>query len=220
VARLNIPVPNREGLSAFLALDKKQFDNFIKQIGSLPATVDIASQISDTVSLPDVKKPDLDKLIRSVISLALVRWTQEADLDGFLEDIMQAIALFNPSIATSDARERLRTLFNIDPLTVGSKAVSILTDYQRTMHGAKVLTDVRYVFQQDAEEEPYGAVIVHLLKLSYHENAEHMDLFVAMDEKDLSQLEAVLKRARIKAQRLQAKLKTTGTRYLGSDKVK
>jgi hypothetical protein len=97
-----------------------------------------------------------------------------------------------------------------------SKALTIFTDYQRTLHGANILTDMRYVFRSEPEQEPYGAVIAHLLKLSYHEDGGHKEFFVTMDDRDITRLKAVLERAKAKAATLRRKLDVSQTMYLGS----
>jgi hypothetical protein len=66
------------------------------------------------------------------------------------------------------------------------------------------------------DEEPYGAVIVHLLKLSYHEDGDHKEFFVALDDADLKHLKEVIERAERKAKTLRGKLKAGATMYLGS----
>ncbi len=84
------------------------------------------------------------------------------------------------------------------------------------MHASKILSDLRYVFKSDPEEEPYGAVIVHLLKLTYHEDTEHKEFFVAMDDGDLRHLKEVIERAEKKARTLRRKLDAAATIFLGA----
>jgi hypothetical protein len=71
---------------------------------------------------------------------------------------------------------------------------------------AKILTDVRYAFQADPEQRPYGAVIIHTLKLSYHEQGEHKDFLVALDDEDIPILKGILNRAEAKAKVLRKQL--------------
>ena len=85
------------------------------------------------------------------------------------------------------------------------------------VHGIKILTDVRYVFQTNPEEEPFGAVIVHTLKLSYHENDDHKDFYIAMDDDDLIKIRDVLDRADAKANILASKLENAKISYLGNE---
>ena len=57
------------------------------------------------------------------------------------------------------------------------------------------MTDMRPVFGSD--EKPAGAVVVHTLKLTYHEGPKRSlrEFFVAMNRDDLDELREVLDRA-------------------------
>lgn len=216
MARLNIPERNRDALTRLLTLRADQFDQLIAGLQAQPATLDLPSRLTRTIAIAEVSKADLDQITSAVLSLCLVRWLHNVSLDTFVKDVSEAIQSFNPLGGSDESTRRLRKIFNVEPLTIASKALTIFTDYQRTLHGAKVLTDVRYVFRSEPEQEPYGAVIAHLLKLSYHEDGDHKEFFVAMDGADVTRLKAVLKRAEAKAKTLRRKLDVAQTTYLGS----
>jgi len=220
LAKLNIPPASREGLTKLLTLRGELFDEFIAGLKAQPATLDLPSRVIQTLSIAEVAKTDLDQIISAVISISLVRWMHDVSLESFVKDLSQAIQSFNPSINTDESKQRLLRVLNVESLTIASKALTIFTDYQRTMHGAKVLSDVRYVFQSRPEDEPYGAVIIHLLKLSYHEEGDHKEFFVAMDDNDVARLKAVLERAEEKAKTLRRKLDLAQTAYLGATRQK
>jgi len=215
VARLNIPAGSREGLTKLLTLSPQAFDQFIAGLQAQPGTLDLPSRLPETLTVADVSKTDLDQIVSGVLSISLVRWLNDVSLDTFLKDLSDAIQSFNPVGASDESKRRLLRVMNVEPLRIASKALTIFTDYQRTLHGSKVLSDVRYVFRADPEQEPYGAVIVHLLKLSYHEDGEHREFFVAMDDTDVVRLKAVLRRAQAKATNLRRKLDAAKTTYLG-----
>jgi len=168
------------------------------------------------MTVPEVSKPDLDRIISAVISLCVVRWSRDVPLDSFVKDVAEAIESFDPIGRSEESRRRLHKILSVESLMIASKAIIIFTDYQRTLHATKILSDLRYVFRSNPEEEPYGAVIVHLLKLTYHEDTEHKEFFVAMDDDDLARLKAVLQRAEAKARTLRRKLDAQATAYLGS----
>ena len=65
-------------------------------------------------------------------------------------------------------------------------------DRERSMLTAKILTDLRYAFKHDVEQEPYGAVVMHTLKLSYHEEGEHREFLLALDDEDIRSLRSIL----------------------------
>ena len=166
--------------------------------------------------MPEVSQSDLDGILAAIISLGVVRWSRDISTDSFVNDVAEAIEAFDSVGGSEESKERLHKILGIDSLLITSKAITIFTDYQRTLHGSKILTDLRYVFKVDPEDEPYGAVIVHLLKLTFHEDTEHKEFFVAMDDNDLRHLKDVIIRAEKKARTLKRKLDSAATVYLGA----
>jgi hypothetical protein len=215
VAKLTIPQRNRDGLSKLLALPSEAFDQFVASLEAQPANVELPSRLLDVISVAGVPKTDLDRIVTAVIALCLVRWSGEISLDSFVQEITGAIESFDPIGGSEESKRRLHRILSVEPLMIASKALTIVSDYQRTLHTTKILTDVRYIFRSNPEQEPYGAVIVHLLKLTYHEDTGHREFFVAMDDNDLAHLKAVLERAEEKAITLRRKLDAQATAYLG-----
>lgn len=105
----------------------------------------------------------------------------------------------------------------LNPLARAAKALVVSTDHQRLFSDVKILTDIRYAFRPSPEAEPYGATIIHILRIHHHENTEHKNFFVALDDSDLATLIKVAERAQLKAKRLRADLSKAGVRYLGKE---
>ncbi len=221
MARLTIPQRNRAGLSKFLVLPKEAFDDFIGALTNERAALDLPLRVPDKMKVSGLTKSDLDDVMRAIVSLSILQWSRESesgDQKTFINEIAEAIEVFDPIGASDESKERLRRTLSLDTLLITSKAISIFTDYQRTLYSSKILTDLRYVFQEDPEDEPYGAVIVHLLKLSYHEDTQHKEFFVAMDDNDLAQLKRLVERADKKARNIRRRLDASKTVYLGAEK--
>jgi hypothetical protein len=202
VAKISIPQRNRAGLSKLLTLPSHGFEQLVASIQAQTAKIDLPVRLPDIISLPDVSKSELDQIVTAVTSMCVVRWSRDVSIEAFVNDVADAIQLFDPIGSAEESKRRLRRLLSIESLIVSAKALTIFADYQRTLHTSKVLTDLRYVFRAKPEEEPYGAVIVHLLKLTYHEYTEHKEFFVALDDNDLSHLRQVIDRAEAKARTL------------------
>jgi hypothetical protein len=217
VAKISIPQRNRDGLSKLLALPTQSFDQFLAGVEAQPATLDLPSRLPEVINISEVSRPDLDRIVSAVISLCVVRWSRDVPLDSFVKDVAEAIESFDAIGRSEESRRRLHKLLSVESLIIASKAIIVSTDYQRTLHASKILSDLRYVFRSNPEEEPYGAVIVHLLKFTYHEDTEHKEFFVAMDDEDLARLKAVLERAEAKARTLRRKLDAEATAFLGGN---
>jgi hypothetical protein len=170
----------------------------------------------ESLDVSGVSNSDLDLILTAMVSLSVVRWSRDIPVDSFVDDVAEAISVFDRAGDSQESKERLRRILLIESLLITSKAITIFTDYQRTLHGAKILTDLRYVFKDDPDTEPYGAVVAHLFKLTYHEDTEHKEFFVAMDDGDLEDLKDIIERAQAKARTIRRKLDEQKTAYLGN----
>ncbi len=213
--KLNIPPRNRDGLSKLLSLDPNSFDGFVAALERQSPSIKLIPRLSAVVDAPDVNRGDLEKIILAVRALYMVRASAEVPLDTFVRDVSEAIEAFDPAGQSEQAKDRLRRVLSVDSLISSSKALTLLTDHERTLHATKILTDVRHVFRPEPESEPYGAVIVHVLKLTCHEADRDRDFYVALDGDDIANLRTVLDRAEAKAKALRGKLALAGIVYLG-----
>ena len=138
----------------------------------------------------------------------------------FAEEICKAIeesksdVLKIPAGRREDLRQRLAKLLGYEnSLGVTSKALDVMTEHERILCGARIVTDIRPVFGRPTDK-PTAAVIVHNLKISYHQDDEHREFYVALDTEDVVRLRTLLERAEMKAQSLEALLQRAATPYL------
>jgi hypothetical protein len=109
---------------------------------------------------------------------------------------------------------RLARLLGIKAsLRITSKALDVLTDADRIFYSAKILTDIRPVFDDEGKEIE-AAVIIHNLRIHFGQDDDHRDFFVALDTNDIKELRAVLDRANKKAESLQKLLSNAKISYL------
>jgi len=103
-------------------------------------------------------------------------------------------------------RDRLVELLNIEPLTYPAKARGVMADHDNLFSQARVLTDIRTVFGPDISSLPKGAVILHMLKITYAHRGMEDDFYVAMDSEDVGVLITALQRALAKGATLKGVL--------------
>ncbi len=219
--KLTIPSQHHAGISKLLAWDSATFDQFLAALESQPSSVSLLLPVSSSINVPNINREDGAAVFSAVAALHLVRAAADIELDQFVRDALEAIASFDTAKPLEEARDRLHRVLSIESLTVSAKAVTLLTDHERTLVSIRILSDVRHVFQSDAEKEPYGAVIYHMLKLSYHEGREHKEFFVALDGDDLASLRLALDRADAKTATLKRKLALADIAYLGgADRIR
>ena len=99
-------------------------------------------------------------------------------------------------------------------LGVIAKANDVLTNHEHVYCTARMLTDIRPVFSSDAEQKPESFVLVHTLKITYHDDEEHKEFFVALDTADVRNLLEVIQRANTKTKTLETFFKESLLNYL------
>jgi hypothetical protein len=106
-----------------------------------------------------------------------------------------------------------------NPIGVTAKAIDVTLAHQRVFAEARILTDVRPIFYLDPSEKPNAAVVAHTLQISYYENGEAKDYFVAMDAEDLAALGRALDRAGAKEATIRGWLKQCGVTWLNPEEA-
>jgi hypothetical protein len=104
-------------------------------------------------------------------------------------------------------RERLARLLPLKSLAITSKAYDLLTEHEHPFGTARVLTDVRTIFEDSDEgTAPAAALIVHVLKLRDLNGQEY---YTALSRSDLRDLHEVIQRAVRKEEQLRVELART-----------
>ncbi len=221
MSALRIPKPHQAGLAKIIALDDESMSELYAALESTgPALLphELAEKLEAKVSR--IPQDDLQKILRSLIGIHQVRGAASASASEFAEEICRAVeeskleTLKLPPERREIFKQRVIKLLGCESsLGTTSKALDVMTEHERILCGARVITDVRPVFA-DPAEKPTAAVIVHLLKISYHQDHEHKDFYVALDSSDVRKLKEILQRAELKAKSLSTVLAGTGISIL------
>lgn len=165
---------------------------------------ELASNISESV--PSIAQEELAKILDLVYALYHVREFSELNRNSFLKELVESVREnADPEISDEElptVRQRFKDLLSLKTLEFISKAIGLQREQQRIYCEAKIMSDIRSVFGEDVKLKPVAAIITHSLEISYHENGDHKEFYVALDEQDLDALEKVIKRAKTKAQTL------------------
>lgn len=215
--RLFVPKSHQGAIRDLLELNEQEFSSLVSALKDLPEVTGERLRLSNvSVELVDAKKSE--EILGTVEMLYRI-WSSRGNqvLDAFIDDLTNAISDFYAQGSTDEARARLRTVLDIEPLARSSKALSVGTDHQRTFYDAKVLSDIRFVFRPDVDAEPFGAAIVHVLRIVYHEDDDYRNFYVALDNEDLALLKSVIDRAEKKTEKLRKRLDGASVQSLGKN---
>lgn len=235
MARLNIPERFRAGLSKIRELDEtsvQQIRVALEQpvpgfssdedakLPNRPSDIPVTA-LASMSSVTD--RADLRPIAEAVAGLYAAKASRDIGVEEFADQVCDAMESLDseesrlPRAERDQFRKKLLTLLDADVFAVVSKAFDLATDDERTFCHARILTDLRPVFGTRIEEGPKGMVVVHLLKIDYHQgNPAHHQFYVALDVDDLQALRKVIDRAEAKARNLRSAVK--GVQLFGISK--
>lgn len=162
----------------------------------------LAALVSE--ALPALTITDSREIVSTLLSLYTARTSMDMALDSFVTELLAAA---KPLQGTDGQRvealqQTLKDLLGVRPLSMISKARGLHVDHENTFCSARILTDLRAVFDVDVTQEPVGFVMAHILKLGYHHGGKHTTMHIAMDKVDVDKLIDTLQRAQQKASTL------------------
>ena len=98
-------------------------------------------------------------------------------------------------------------------LRLTSKALEVLTEEEHVFYSARIITDIRPIFSEDATTIT-ASVVVHNLRIHFGKDSAHKNFYVALDTSDIAKLRDVLDRADAKSVALQGLLKKFSVSYI------
>lgn len=156
-------------------LDKQELLPIIKMFGSM-----YRGRISSDVSA-EMFAADLNNTLQTI---------DEPPFKGMDDDLRNDLTGYISEILTLD-----------NSLGITAKALGVMTEHEHVYCRARVLTDMRPIFGEDISK-PDAFVTTHTLRIGFHDNKEHKDIFIAMDRNDVKELIDMLKRAEQKEEAL------------------
>jgi len=214
---LEIPERYVAGVCKILRLDDKAVEEIRSSLEregqSDAAPNDVRSKMSRAVS-------DLE-IMEALLSLYAVKSSRELPTEEFAVAVCAAAERQASDCRKLTPDEQTRSkgilikLLNIDSIGTLTKAFDLQTSDERIFCEARIFTDLRPVFGPDIPQGPKGLVIIHHLKLSYHQPGTNRrwNFYVSLDAEDLAALHKVIERAEQKAGALRSSVSKTP--YMG-----
>lgn len=202
---LAIPARFRPGLAVLLRLPTEAAEDLREALGQAPSTLS-PRKLLDAVSgeANSVPPADLPNVLETLRSLYSLRAQLDLTAAECARSISEAIETGDYDELTFNTKSRLEfensleRLLDVDSLAREAKALDLVTEHQNVFHAARVITDIRPVFGPDVSVRPEAAVILHELKITYHQGDDLLEFFVSLDGPELDALGEVLDRAKEK----------------------
>lgn len=215
----NFYVPERfqAVLQQIAILPEDDIDRIQQALASAAPALKIQSVTAHVKASLSKEIPRIEEIIETLNNMNTARVGADVPVEQFVRDI--------PSPRTVSRKEkvfdraaferRLISLLSIESLTLSAKASDMQHEYERLFVSARIMSDVRTIFDQ-AGTEAVGTMIIHNLNIEYSQAGEYKELFIALDDADIAKLRKVLDRADKKTTVLEELIKRTATPYFES----
>lgn len=219
LASIKIPDRYKPGLAVLAALSDDVFEKVAGSLSAMPPAEgekELNAWLSSEAN--GISPSDLQSLVQTLASLYRLRVKYGVKAEALAIDVAEAAsndAFFKQP--TGALKNRLVRLLGIDALNlVDVKAKELQTEAEHIFCEARMITDLRPVFGSNVTDSPEAMIIVHTLKLGYHDfqSQTHREMYVAMDADDIAKLIEVLQRAEKKTKTLKDKMASIGMRLL------
>jgi hypothetical protein len=207
-----------------------KFLEILKRASRLPDEADAALRSAlDT----DRKSYERSDLVDGIVE-ALTSWSRQ-DADRLLEVLLSlhgvrralrihsagpvAVAIAHSEgldLAEADAAvfvDRLTSLLEARAIRLSARAQDLLNEYEHTFIDARILSDVRVLFDRQHPEVMDAATVSHSLRLRYNDVGPQV-IYIALSRVDLQKLRDLADRALVKADALEGLVRSIGVPYV------
>lgn len=222
---LTLPKRHRSGLAKIAGLTDDSFRQLTAALWKAPPTISFDSLSSSVAAtVVTIAVGDVEEIVPATLYLHQLKEALEQPSSEIVEGVTLGMAESAPgplALAPEDSgefRARLMKLLEIDALAVIARAGSLSVESERSFIEARVLTDIRPIFEPDNPQvQPTGAMILHTLKVRFRTDGEPESFFVTLNAEDVRELSEQLERANVKAESLKSVLEAAQVRHIDSE---
>lgn len=204
--QLRVPLRHRHGLTELATMPTVDAEALATRLESAPA-VRRRGELAELLESNSVTSPR--ELADALISLsALVTshdWSPREVAESL--DLLSELADDDGAARLVASLSRLLETMNVSRL---GKVYDLGSSYERTSHVARVITDMRPVFDVGELHEPSGFLVNHQLEFQHFANGRIESFYLAMSDDDLAKLARQVARAQEKSQALRSTLDKAG----------
>lgn len=198
MAEFTIPKAQRPALNKLRTISDATLQEFASQLEQRPFTVPEVQGLSSN---------EASELKDAVAELYRVREYFDTEVPEFaagIADSLRVVCPF-PEEELAAFRQRLVKIMTVPALGVASKSESLKVEYERRFCTARILTDARPVYVQAPPAKPAAMMIAHTFRITFHDDTgELREIYITMDDDDLTTIRELVDRAELKTQSLQS----------------
>ena len=211
-----IPERIKSVIARILRLSDDNYRQILEALESVQPGLKVERLANDVSRLLPQAVTGVEDIVRALHSMTHVRLRADRTVEQFLKDITPSLESQSSSSQDKEkALTRVSELLGTKALLVSARAHDLQHDFDRVFVSAKIVSDVRTVFDQSGNEIQ-GSIIIHNLNITYSQEGELKDFYLAMDSADIAKLRAVLDRSDAKTGALRGLIRSAGSAYFES----
>ncbi|TAE60434.1 MAG: hypothetical protein EAZ87_05905 [Nostocales cyanobacterium] len=218
---LRIPQQYQSGINLIINIDQILFDKLLNVITEAHPFVNIDSillEISPKIEEIDINAlEDILRAIRSIYSLRIQENLSNDEIIAGLSNSLSREDIFSfEELALFE--QRINKILEIDgSISISSKAIGLLQEYDSIFLSSRIVTDIRPVFKTETKAGVAGALVVHTLRIAYQDASDTKEFYVALDSNDVKKLQEQLSQSLAEADVVKSILDKADILYLDSN---
>jgi hypothetical protein len=216
---MRIPEEQRKSLVTLARLSEDQIKELLTVAETLPAATTIFKDFSDQAfeKLKAIDRNEVKGLLETLFTLHMVRTYYDMSVEEFLTDVIAALGKQGQELTQENRAylaKSLAQLLGVKSLAISAKAQGLQREHLLVLHDARIICDLRPVFESPADF-PIGFVVAYTLHIVFHKGPHHEDIYFALDENDIAKLKTVVERAQTKTSSLKSLMSDKGLNQVG-----
>jgi hypothetical protein len=206
-----IPDDYQKAFKSLVDLPEKDLEALVGALRVTSPTLLVTDMSAGVAQTTGIAETVVRTILRLLGSLARGRAAAHQSVEVFLPGVRRTLAA--GQALTTDELEKhwprisrhIADALNTKAISISSKAMSVLVSNERVLCNSRVLSDMRPVFDDDIE--PAGFLILHQLKLAFHDNDDYdrtSYIYLALERSDLVRLKDSIDRALKKHSKIEA----------------
>lgn len=220
---LKIPEKDRDKFARLVAIESKELDSLYAALRSASPQISRSKVVDETVRHVSIDRVIVADVIDLLLTLYRVRADQDLQPTEMAEQLAVAAQestderLKTPLVDWENLKPRLARLLDLESFGVSAKAFFIRYEYPNHFHSARILTDARPLFADDATAGPAAFLINHTLHFELSASGQEEDFFLSLNSENLVKLREMIDRALAKDVSLHATLSKTALPILDAE---
>lgn len=219
-----IPPTYKASLALLVQMDSEQRKAFVAAVAGAAGPLDLDELAEKVQSTTTLGRDQATQVVRMLFSLYLASQGVPFDTKTLVDGVCEvAEASGDKDLQPKDGNWRafkddlIALLSDEQSIGLTAKALDVRVQHEHVFGAARILTDMRPVFGREVRDCPIGSVVVHNLKITYREDGDEKDFYIALDLRDLRQLKELVERAIQKEETLKSTIARADMRFFDAE---